>query len=165
MADRSYVSDSAGNEFYSANVKLPSAEYIVGEEYIVEINGEIHRLTVCRQYEDQNTAYNTGFNVDSNVSSYFNPKPIVGATFCIYVYDWGNSDTLTSELWIALTKDVTLPATIKIMKEVNGIKQIDEKYIPELSSVILKSTTENSTKKFNVTVADDGTLSATEVTS
>lgn len=164
VSDESYVSDSAKNKFYSANVKLPSAEYIVGEEYIVEINGEIHRLTVCRQYEMQNGCYNTGFNVDSNISCYFEPKPIVGATFCIYAYDLGNSDTFTSELWIQLTKDVTLPATIKIMKELNGIKQIDEKYIPELSSVILKSTTENSTKKFKITVDDNGTLSATEVT-
>lgn len=51
-------------------------------------------------------------------------------------------------------------ATIKLP----SIKQLDEKYIPELSFVILKSTTENSTKKFKVTVDDNGTLSATEVT-
>lgn len=44
------------------------------------------------------------------------------------------------------------------------IKKIEEKYIPEMNSVILKSTTANSTKKFKITVDDSGTLTATEVT-
>lgn len=44
------------------------------------------------------------------------------------------------------------------------IKKIEEKYIPEMNSVILKSTTSDSTKKFAITVDDTGTLTATEVT-
>ena len=44
------------------------------------------------------------------------------------------------------------------------IKQIEEKYIPEMNSVILKSTTADSTKKFKITVDDSGALTATEVT-
>lgn len=44
------------------------------------------------------------------------------------------------------------------------IKPIDEKFIPEMSNVILKSSTADSTKKFRITVDDSGTISATEVT-
>ena len=43
-------------------------------------------------------------------------------------------------------------------------KQLDEKFIPEMTSVILKSSTADSTKRFKITVDDSGTLSATEVT-
>lgn len=44
------------------------------------------------------------------------------------------------------------------------IKPIDEKFIPEMSNVILKSSTADSTKQFRITVDDSGTISATEVT-
>lgn len=44
------------------------------------------------------------------------------------------------------------------------IKPIDEKFIPEMSNVILKSSTADSTKRFRITVDDSGTISATEVT-
>lgn len=42
-------------------------------------------------------------------------------------------------------------------------KQIPEQYIPTMSSVVLKSSTASSTKKFKITVNDSGTISATEV--
>lgn len=44
------------------------------------------------------------------------------------------------------------------------IKQIDEKYIPEMNSLTLLSSTANSSKRFKITVDDSGTLTATEVT-
>lgn len=44
------------------------------------------------------------------------------------------------------------------------IKKIDEKFIPDMTSVVLKSSTADSTKRFKVTVDDSGTLTATEVT-
>lgn len=44
------------------------------------------------------------------------------------------------------------------------IKQIEEKYIPEMGSVTLLSSTANSAKKFKITVDDSGALTATEVT-
>ena len=44
------------------------------------------------------------------------------------------------------------------------IKPIDEKFIPEMSNVILKSSTADSTKKYKITVDDTGTISATELT-
>ena len=45
------------------------------------------------------------------------------------------------------------------------LKTIDPKYIPsELNEVILPSSTPSSTKKFKITVNDNGTISATEIT-
>ena len=46
------------------------------------------------------------------------------------------------------------------------LKTIDPKYIPsELNEVILPSSTSGSSKKFKITVNDNGAISATEVTS
>ena len=44
------------------------------------------------------------------------------------------------------------------------VKQLDEKFIPDMDSVILNSSTTDSTKKFKITVDDSGKISATEVT-
>lgn len=49
---------------------------------------------------------------------------------------------------------------------VGTLKTIDSKYIPsELNEVILPSSTPSSTKKFKITVNDNGAITATEVTS
>ena len=45
------------------------------------------------------------------------------------------------------------------------IKKLDEKFIPDMDSVILNSSTTDSTKKFKITVDDSGNITATEVTS
>ena len=44
------------------------------------------------------------------------------------------------------------------------VKKLDEKFIPDMDSVILNSSTTDSTKKFRITVDDSGKISATEVT-
>lgn len=44
------------------------------------------------------------------------------------------------------------------------IKTLDEKFLPTVSGLIVKSSTAESTKKFRITVDDSGTLKATEVT-
>ena len=44
------------------------------------------------------------------------------------------------------------------------IKKLDEKFIPDMDSVILNSSTPDSTKKFRITVDDSGNITATEVT-
>lgn len=44
-----------------------------------------------------------------------------------------------------------------------AIKKLDEKFIPDMDSVILNSSTTDSTKKFKITVDDSGTLKATEI--
>ena len=45
------------------------------------------------------------------------------------------------------------------------IKKLDEKFIPDMDSVILNSSTPDSTKKFRITVDDSGNITATAVTS
>ena len=48
---------------------------------------------------------------------------------------------------------------------IETIKTIDPKYIPsELNEIIVPSSTPSSTKKFKITVNDNGAISATEVT-
>ena len=49
---------------------------------------------------------------------------------------------------------------------IETIKTIDSKYIPsELNEIVLPSSTSGSSKKFKITVNDNGAISATEVTS
>lgn len=44
------------------------------------------------------------------------------------------------------------------------VKKLDEKFIPTVSKLVIKSSTADSTKKFKITVDDSGAISATEVT-
>lgn len=44
------------------------------------------------------------------------------------------------------------------------VHTLDKKFIPDMDSVILNSSTADSTKKFKITVDDSGTLTAIEVT-
>ena len=44
------------------------------------------------------------------------------------------------------------------------VKKLDEKFIPTVSKLVIKSSTADSTKKFKITVDGSGTISATEVT-
>ena len=63
------------------------------------------------------------------------------------------------------TLDTSASHTISISQCVAGeVVKIDEKFIPDVSSLIVKSSTADSTKKFRITVDDSGTISATEVT-
>lgn len=50
----------------------------------------------------------------------------------------------------------------KIVETVD-LKPLDEKYLPEMTKVILKSSTADSIKKFAITVDDSGAIIATEV--
>lgn len=43
------------------------------------------------------------------------------------------------------------------------IKTIDPKYIPDMSSIVIKSSTSGSSKKFKITVDDSGNITATQV--
>ena len=57
------------------------------------------------------------------------------------------------------TPEITWDGNIEMLKT------IDPKFIPsELNEIVLPSSTPSSTKKFKITVNDNGTISATEVT-
>lgn len=63
------------------------------------------------------------------------------------------------------TLDTSPTHTISISQNSPGeIVKIDEKFIPDVSSLTIKSSTAGSTKKFKITVNDSGTISATEIT-
>ena len=63
------------------------------------------------------------------------------------------------------TLDTSPTHTISISQHSPGeVVKIDEKFIPDVSSLTIKSSTAGSTKKFKITVNDSGTISATEIT-
>ena len=62
------------------------------------------------------------------------------------------------------TLDTSPTHTISISQHSPGeVVKIDEKFIPDVSSLTIKSSTAGSTKKFRITVDDSGTITATEV--
>ena len=62
------------------------------------------------------------------------------------------------------TADTSASHTLSISQCVAGeVVKIDEKFIPDVSGLIVKSSTAGSTKKFRITVDDSGTLKATEI--
>ena len=63
-----------------------------------------------------------------------------------------------------LTADTSDSHTFSVSQYSAGeVVKIDEKFMPDVSCVIVKSSTADSTKKFKITVDDSGTISATEV--
>ena len=87
-------------------------------------------------------------------------------------YDFG-SDSFQYPFYISIGDDMTAQVSTN-QSRVDSVKisglaittvPIDEKFIPTMTSLILKSSTASSTKKFKITVDDSGTISATEVTS
>ena len=88
-------------------------------------------------------------------------------------YDFG-SDSFEYPFYISIDEaDMTAQVSTN-QSRVDSIKisglaittvPIDEKFIPTMTSLILKSSTASSTKKYKITVDDTGTISATEVTS
>lgn len=92
---------------------------------------------------------------------------------CAAVDDYGE---FTKGLWIrgnASAYIASLTATSSIFSTPDTIHKLDEKYIPdtitrvedipESKAIILSSSTEGSTKRFKITVDDEGILTATEI--
>lgn len=77
------------------------------------------------------------------------------------VYFFTDGRTFTTGISIATSDkpEITWDGNIDI------IKKIDKEYMPDdMDSIIIKSSTSGSKKKFKITVDDSGTISATEVT-
>ena len=69
-----------------------------------------------------------------------------------------HSETETYGIWVNGAK----PKTIKVYIADFNVSPLNERYIPKLSYIILKSS--NSSKKFKITVDDSGALTSTEIT-
>lgn len=85
---------------------------------------------------------------------------------------WGGTPNGTCPFIIVDQTDRTIAAIgvdneythiLSITKETVNYEKIDEKYFPVITSMIMKSSTEGSTKQFKITVDDSGTITAAEV--
>lgn len=127
------------------------AGFVEGETYTVTVNGVIGEY-VAKLLGDVGVAV-------TNISDFENPPEDGWAAFfdqggtCMYsvVGSYANSTISVSQ-----NKTVT---TAKYQT-----KKLDKSLLPDISDVILNSSTPGSTKKFSITVDDTGTLKATEVT-
>ena len=66
-----------------------------------------------------------------------------------------------------MTHDTSASHTIRVKRIEETVTPMAEEFLPnivEIDSIIIKSSTTDSTKKFKITVDDSGTISATEVT-
>lgn len=65
---------------------------------------------------------------------------------------------------VAIANDGSNELTLLIYREVKTPNKLPEEFLPEsVDGVIIRSSTEGSTKKFKLTVDDSGTIAATEV--
>lgn len=92
-----------------------------------------------------------------------------GGSPLVAVGKWSSQHPIEG-IWVDLITNQE--ATVKSIDFVSPVfvpslelKKLDEKFLPEsVESVIIRSSTEGSTKKFKITVDDSGTITATEVT-
>ena len=124
-------------------------ELIAGETYKVTLDGVEYEEMVCQVFQEGE--FYIGASEFLNGATPPSDMPFI----CIYyskngVSTFGTTTGFYHEIIIKSIKSQTVP--------------IPDKYIPEMNSVTLLSSTADSTKKFKITVDDSGTLTATEVT-
>lgn len=143
LVEESTVTFMAFGGMYSARF---SSTFVatVGETYKVSWDGTVYECT-CIDSD--------GRTVIGNLSV-TGPGSDTGEPFFMDVTDG-----------IAIfTADTSASHTISISHYFAGeVVKIDEKFMPDVSGLIVKSSTAGSTKKFKITVDDSGTISATEV--
>lgn len=134
------------DEILASNI-LITADGKTLDAFVSEENIKEH-VVGCYNVE----AYSTDGNMCQFLSVY---KPQTTDSFgadvpigVYVVYQDANTKTYVNQ--IAYTKSIIHP--------------INSKYIPEMGSITLLSSTADSTKKFKITVDDNGAISATEIT-
>ena len=118
-----------------------------GNKYTVICNGVTQRWESKGPFEPYGFLGNTGF------------RGIGESTDEPFLLNVG----IDFDLNVIWDKSYGQTVTISVYQESEKTFPIDEKFIPVMSSVTLKSTTSGSSKKFKITVNDNGTISATEV--
>ena len=121
-----------------------------GAKYIIELNG-VKYDCICRQTND-NFIFGIGNSAIVDAT-----KEDTGEPFFI-------SESMEGYNVVYWKEILGNPIKVISYAEKEVTKQIPEMFIPEMSSVTLKSSTASSSKKFKITVDDSGTISATEVT-
>ena len=140
---------NGGNGFYMAPV-TNAFEIVDGQTYTINWDGT--------EYEC------VGFNLDSKSSAVLGNLSIVGAgsdTGEPFIYSY-NTKRHTGML---ATLDTSASHTISVKTIEEVVTPMAEEFLPsEINELIMNSSTPDSTKKFRITVDDNGTISATEVT-
>lgn len=145
-----------GDTVYIAEQKLSSGMWTnlkaairAGVMYDVYING-----TVYTREARANGAQSV--LLGNNTSLTFNDDP-----FCIM---WAGGTAVSGMFF--KDSSISSPVTLKVTDHADYVyDKMPEGYLPEsVESVIIRSSTANSTKKFKLTVDDSGTVTATELT-
>ena len=122
--------------------------FIEGEKYTVVFNGVTYQCEPKGPFEPY--GYLGNARLDGGEDSTDEPFLIRSSV-----------DPTLTNYW---DKSYGQTVTIILYRESEKTFPIDEKFIPEMSSMTLKSSTSGSSKKFKITVDDSGTISATEIT-
>ena len=117
---------------------IPYIGLVADEYYLVDYNGD--------RYSAVGVA-----GVDGDVV-YLQEIPV-------NIQDYVANEDYPAECYVVLPDGET-QGTISIKKYVDDITPLDKKYVPELDHVIIKSSTEGSSKKFKLTVNDNGEIIA-----
>lgn len=125
---------------------------VSGETYYVSVDGVEYEAVA----EVGNQAVGLGNYYLSNGMASDNGLPF-------YISCYPNQSTVDVVATYGQVKTRTNNVTVSIYQKTTTVHTFDEKFVPELSHLVLKSSTTNSTKKFKVVVDDSGKLTATEI--
>lgn len=125
-------------------------------ELVCTLDGVDYHLE--KHYADK-SFYGNAYLSDANFGVSFEDT---GEPVCVYM-DYDIESFATSCIIYTTLPGNSHDVAISVYDE--AVKKIDKEYMPDdMDSIILKSSTASSTKKFKITVDDSGTISATEVT-
>lgn len=159
-----------GKKMYLIDGSFINDYDLVNTSIFVQENDEERVIVEPRWGEGFAQSYDDGFFyiTDSEADNPFYEGDYT--TLILYApYDNYDVSDIMSDGWPVISKKGLYALFDSETKYVSGFEcgrteKLSERYIPELSHVILKSSNyENSYKKFKITVDDDGNLTATEV--
>ena len=83
----------------------------------------------------------------------------------VVIFEESVAGTAEARMSVMIAKESSagVDHTVSIYAE-RYVNKLPECFIPELTEIVLCSSTEGSTKKFKVTIDDSGTLTPTEIT-
>ena len=146
MEEQEVAFSTKGDRFYAARL-INAIDFVVGQTYIVNWDGTEYEC-VC---------IGDGISTMLGNQSIMGHGDNTGEPF-IFLPNEGN---------MVVTLDTSASHTISIKKTEETVTPMAEEFLPnilDIDSIIMKSSTTGSTKKFKITVDDGGTISATEVT-
>ena len=146
MAEQELAFSTKGDGLYVA-VLTDALDVVGGQTYMVNWDGTEYKC-VCTN--------NDGYITLGNISI-MGEGADTGEPFIF----------LPTEQNVVVTHDTSASHTISVKRTEETVIPMAEEFLPniiEIDSIIIKSSTPDSTKKFKITVNDSGTISATEVT-